>query len=82
MRITKGQLRRIIKEEWEKNYKSITFPERTADTAVLARELETVYYNLDDMLSGLADDGLIDEITMNKELLASVIYRLGGKRLG
>ena len=77
MKINRKQLRGIIKE-----YESITFPERTADTAALARELETVYYNLDDMLSGLADDDQISEIEMNKEILASVIYRLGGERLG
>ncbi len=76
MKITKRQLRDIIQE-----YKSITFPERNADTAELARELETVFYNLDDMLSGLADDDRIGDIEMNKEILASVIYRLGGKEL-
>jgi len=76
VKITKRQLKRIIKEAT-----SMSFPQRGGDTLAIARELETVFYNLDDMLSGLADDVQVGEIEMNKEILASVIYRLGGKRL-
>ena len=75
-KITKSHLKEIIKEAT-----SMSFPQRGGDTLAIARELEAVFYNLDDMLSGLTDDALISEIEMNRELLASVIYRLGGKRL-
>jgi hypothetical protein len=76
MKISKQQLKEIIKEAT-----SMSFPRRGGDTLAIAQELELVFYNLDDMLSGLADDGLISEIEMTKGLVASVIYKLGGKRL-
>ena len=76
IKTTRQQLRRIVRE-----YKSVSFPQRGGDPLAMARELETIFYNLDDMLSGLTDDGVIGEVEMNKELLASVISRLGGKKL-
>ena len=78
MKITKRQLRRIIRE-----YKSISFPERNAGTLELASELEAVYETLRLLKGGVAGsyEDSAREIEASMKILSSVIYRLGGSDL-
>jgi hypothetical protein len=78
MKITKKQLQNIIREYTDITQTQLKMPPPKAE---IINALEIVFYNLDDMLSGLVVDDLIDEIEMNKELLANLVYQLGGQRL-
>lgn len=76
MKITKRQLRRIIREEKQKLLKEqLEMDPRTAEAAQL---LQTAYYNLDDLTagSGLADD-VVDDVLMNMELIKNALHILG-----
>ena len=76
MKITKRQLRRIIREEKQKLLKEqLEMDPRTAEAAQL---LQTAYYNLDDLPagSGLADD-VVDDVLMNMELIKNALHILG-----
>lgn len=76
MKITKNQLRRIIKEEKARLIaEQMEMDPRTAEAAQL---LQTAYYNLDDLTagSGLADD-VVDDVLMNMELIKNALHILG-----
>jgi len=97
MKITKRQLRRIIREEkarllreaydspadmsmhdaadhYEKKNSPPSMDAKTADAAQL---LQTAYYNLDDLVGGLTDDGAVDDVLMNMELIKNALHILG-----
>jgi hypothetical protein len=88
MKITKNQLRRIIREEKQRLLNEITpaqagseavrmdgqMSARTADAVQL---LQTVYYNLDDLVGGLEGDSVVDDVLMNMELIKDAIHSLG-----
>jgi len=84
MKITKRQLRRIIKEEkarlLREAYGSLADspPSMDSKTADAAQLLQTAYYNLDDLTagSGLADD-VVDDVLMNMELIKNALHILG-----
>ena len=76
MKITKNQLRRIIKEEKARLIaEQMEMDPRTAEAAQL---LQTAYYNIDDLTagSGLADD-VVDDVLMNMELIKNALHILG-----
>ena len=82
MKITKRQLRRIIKEEKARllneqgNYAGGP-PSMDAKTADAAQLLQTAYYNLDDLVGGSTDDGVVDDVLMNMELIKNALHILG-----
>ena len=83
MKITKNQLRRIIREEKARLLREAydspadSSPSMDAKTADAAQLLQTAYYNLDDLVGGLYDDGVADDILMNMELIKDALHILG-----
>ena len=75
MKITKNQLRRIIKEE--KARLIAEQMEMNPKTAEAAQLLQTAYYNLDDLVAGSTDDGVVDDVLMNMELIKNALHILG-----
>jgi len=77
VKITKRQLRRIIKEEKARLLNEQGPPSMDAKTADAAQLLQTAYYNLDDLVGGSTDDGVVDDVLMNMELIKNALHILG-----
>ena len=77
MKITKRQLRRIIREERTRLLNEQGPPSMDAKTAEAAQLLQTAYYNLDDLVGGSTDDGVVDDVLMNMELIKNALHILG-----
>jgi hypothetical protein len=77
MKITKRQLRRIIREEKARLLNEQGPPSMDAKTAEAAQLLQTAYYNLDDLVGGSTDDGVVDDVLMNMELIKNALHILG-----
>ena len=87
MRITKRQLKRIIKEEKAKllkeagtpadaGFEAVRMDEKTAGAIQL---MQTVHMNLSEMAAGYAvDEELHDDLNMQMALLEDAIHSLGG----
>ena len=48
-----------------------------AKTAEAAQLLQTAYYNLDDLVGSSTDDGVVDDVLMNMELIKNALHILG-----
>ena len=77
MKITKTQLRRIIREEKIRMLNEQGPPSMDAKTADAAQLLQTAYYNLDDLVGSSTDDGVVDDVLMNMELIKNALHILG-----
>ena len=77
MKITKRQLRRIIREEKARLLNEQGPPSMDAKTAEAAQLLQTAYYNLDDLVGGSTDDDVVDDVLMNMELIKNALHILG-----
>ena len=77
MKITKTQLRRIIREEKIRLLNEQGPPSMDAKTADAAQLLQTAYYNLDDLVGSSTDDGVVDDVLMNMELIKNALHILG-----
>ena len=84
MRITKRQLRRIIREEKarllaEQSSHDVMMPNKEGNR----RDLEMAYYNLDALASALVADmpDIADEIRGSMELIRGVQNAFGGPQL-
>ena len=74
MRITKRQLRRIIREEKTRLIREQAMSPETADAV---QGLQTAYVNLEELAAGLPQDHVTEEILMNLELIKDAIHALG-----
>ena len=77
MKITKIQLRRIIREEKIRLLNEQGPPSMDAKTADATQLLQTAYYNLDDLVGSSTDDGVVDDVLMNMELIKNALHILG-----